>query len=176
MVVNLINVTLNVFPICNMVLRVWVSNRVGRRETHFPWSRIPHFLFFLVLYFWLILATLIHFDKKHIFHKGYSASTSVFPCVLLKYYHFSLTWNEHVFLLPDVNLGELTSINAYRTGRVLLCLAIIQVILYTNIDQKLRNKLHGQMYYKVGVACVSNDARYIICSNNLSIQSTYFKF
>jgi len=28
--------------------------------------------------------------------------------------------------------------------------------LYTNIDQKLRNKLHGPMHYKIGDTCVYN--------------------
>ena len=30
------------------------------------------------------------------------------------------------------------------------------MLLYTNIDQKLRNKLHGLMRYKIGVTCVYN--------------------
>ena len=30
------------------------------------------------------------------------------------------------------------------------------MILYKNIDQILPNKLHGPMYYKVGVTCVYN--------------------
>jgi len=29
-------------------------------------------------------------------------------------------------------------------------------VLYTNIDLKLQNKLHGPMYYKLGVTCVYN--------------------
>ena len=29
-------------------------------------------------------------------------------------------------------------------------------VLYENIDQKLQNKLHGPMYYKIGVTCVYN--------------------
>jgi len=28
--------------------------------------------------------------------------------------------------------------------------------LFTNIDLKLRNKLHGPMHYKIGVTCVYN--------------------
>ena len=30
------------------------------------------------------------------------------------------------------------------------------LVLYTNIDLKLRNKSHGPMYYKIGVTCVYN--------------------
>jgi len=30
------------------------------------------------------------------------------------------------------------------------------IVLYTNIDLKLRNKLHGPMHYKIGVTCVYN--------------------
>jgi len=30
------------------------------------------------------------------------------------------------------------------------------LVLYTNIDQKLRNKSHGPMHYKIGVTCVYN--------------------
>ena len=30
------------------------------------------------------------------------------------------------------------------------------VVLYTNIDLKLRNKSHGPMHYKIGVTCVYN--------------------
>jgi len=29
-------------------------------------------------------------------------------------------------------------------------------LLYTNIDLKLQNKLHGPMHYKIGVTCVYN--------------------
>jgi len=29
------------------------------------------------------------------------------------------------------------------------------MILHTNIDQKLRNKLHGPMHYKIGVTCAN---------------------
>jgi len=29
-------------------------------------------------------------------------------------------------------------------------------MLYGNIDQLLPNKLHGQMHYEIGVACVHN--------------------
>jgi len=32
----------------------------------------------------------------------------------------------------------------------------IALMLYTNIDQKLRNKLHGPMHYKIGVKCIFN--------------------
>jgi len=30
-------------------------------------------------------------------------------------------------------------------------------VLYTNIDLKLRSKLHGPMRYKIGVTCVFNE-------------------
>jgi len=32
-----------------------------------------------------------------------------------------------------------------------------------NIDQKLRDKLHELMHHKLGVTCVFNDTRYILC-------------
>ena len=31
------------------------------------------------------------------------------------------------------------------------------MVLYTNIDLKLRNKSHGPMHYKIGVTCVYNE-------------------
>jgi len=38
-----------------------------------------------------------------------------------------------------------------------------------NIDQKLRNKLHGPMHYKIDVTCVYNETRYIHwCDNTTS--------
>jgi len=43
------------------------------------------------------------------------------------------------------------------------------VILYTNIDQKLWTKLQGPMHYNIGVKCLFNDTRYILCSNNMTI-------
>jgi len=30
------------------------------------------------------------------------------------------------------------------------------MMLHFNIDQKLQNKLHGPMHYKIGVTCVYN--------------------
>ena len=41
-------------------------------------------------------------------------------------------------------------------------LSNIDLILYTNIDQKLGNKLHEPMYYKVGATCVLNESRFIL--------------
>ena len=42
-------------------------------------------------------------------------------------------------------------------------------LLYTNIDLKLRNKLHRTMHYKLGVTCVYNDHVFILCCNNTTI-------
>jgi len=39
--------------------------------------------------------------------------------------------------------------------------------IYRNIDQKLRNQLHGPMHYKIGVKCLFNDTRYILNLFNL---------
>ena len=36
------------------------------------------------------------------------------------------------------------------SGYIYIC------ILYTNVDQKLWNKLYGPMHYKIGVTCVFN--------------------
>ena len=33
---------------------------------------------------------------------------------------------------------------------------VFVLVLFTNIDQKLRNELHGPMYYKLGVTWVYN--------------------
>jgi len=33
---------------------------------------------------------------------------------------------------------------------------MFELVLYMNIDQKLRNKLNGPMHYKTGVTCVLN--------------------
>jgi len=33
---------------------------------------------------------------------------------------------------------------------------ISYLVLYTNIDQKLQNKLQGPMHYKIGVTCLYN--------------------
>jgi len=44
------------------------------------------------------------------------------------------------------------------------------LLLYKNIDQKLRNKLHGTMHYKTGVTCVFNEHKlYILCCNNMTV-------
>ena len=32
-----------------------------------------------------------------------------------------------------------------------------RLVLFTNIDLKLRNKSHGPMHYKIGVTCVYNE-------------------
>jgi len=42
-------------------------------------------------------------------------------------------------------------------------------LLYTHIDLKLLNKLHGPMPYMIGVTCVSMDTRYILCCTNYVI-------
>jgi len=40
-------------------------------------------------------------------------------------------------------------------------------VLYTNIDLKLLNKLHGPMHYKKGFRSVYNGHKiYILCCNN----------
>ena len=40
-------------------------------------------------------------------------------------------------------------------------------VLYENIDQKLQNKLHGPLYYKIGVTCVYNgNVFYTLCLCN----------
>jgi len=45
------------------------------------------------------------------------------------------------------------------------------LILFTNIDQKLQNKLLGPIHYKIGVACVFNNTilRDILCCNTTKI-------
>ena len=35
--------------------------------------------------------------------------------------------------------------------------SVCMLVLYTNIDLKLRNKSHGPMYYTIGVTCVYNE-------------------
>jgi len=47
----------------------------------------------------------------------------------------------------------------------------VTILLYTNVDLKLRNKSHGQMHYKIGVPCVFNGHKintllYTTCINN----------
>jgi len=37
------------------------------------------------------------------------------------------------------------------------------------IDQKLQNKLHGPMHYKIGVACVFNGHKITLCCNNTTM-------
>ena len=49
-------------------------------------------------------------------------------------------------------------------------------ILYENVDQILLNKLHGPMHYKIGVTYVYKmDTCYILCYNNMTVSSTYFR-
>jgi len=50
----------------------------------------------------------------------------------------------------------------------------IELLLYTNIDLKLRNKLHGPMHCKIGVTCVYNGHVFILSCYNTTIYSTYF--
>ena len=48
------------------------------------------------------------------------------------------------------------------------------MILYTNIDLKLCNKLHGTMHYKIGVACVFNGHVFYTLLYITIILFTYF--
>ena len=47
------------------------------------------------------------------------------------------------------------------------------LVSYTNIDLKLRNKLHGPIHCKIGVTCVYNghvtQRCFILCCNNTTI-------
>ena len=52
----------------------------------------------------------------------------------------------------------------------------IELLLYTNIDLKLRNKLHGPMHCKIGGTCVYNGHVFILSCYNTTIYSTYFQF
>ena len=66
-----------------------------------------------------------------------TCNTSTVSIELLKHNVYLSSW----FILYIVNI---------------LCTCAIFVILYTNIDLKLRTKSHGPMHYKVGVTCVYN--------------------
>ena len=46
---------------------------------------------------------------------------------------------------------------------------LYSVVLYQNIDQILPNKLHGPMYYKIGVTCVYNGQ--VFCTVVMTRQS-----
>ena len=49
-------------------------------------------------------------------------------------------------------------------------------VLYTNIDQKLQNKLHGPMHCKISVTCVFNGhLLYSLCCNNMTISVRLFQ-
>jgi len=47
----------------------------------------------------------------------------------------------------------------------------VNIVLFTNIDQKLQNKLHGAMHYKLGVTCVctGHGISTVLCCNNTTI-------
>ena len=85
--------------------------------------------------------------------------------ILIKQNACNIRGNTHLNISGILNVDEITGEVSGLLRRLCskLSHSIQQYVLDTDIDLKLRNKLHGPMHYKIGVTCVYNGHEVFPC-------------
>ena len=94
--------------------------------------------------------------------KGLSLSSTIMSTSLAWYIQWSLQnvqsspVYKSSYRAANLLRRQIENLNVWWNILINIVVLWLVVVLYTNIDLKLRNKLHGPMHCKIGVTCVYN--------------------